>query len=133
RRRTRARGASGGRPPPARRGAVSLSATHWSVVAAARAGETGALRALCDKYRPAVVAFLERRGLGAEAEDVAQEVLVALVGRALAQATGGRGRFRGLVFAIARNQLGKRLERQRAAKRGGGQVQPLGEREAEVA
>lgn len=112
---------------------MSLSATHWSVVAAARAGEASALRALCEKYRPAVVSYLERRGLGAEAEDVAQEVLVALTGRALTQAASDRGRFRGLVFAIARNQLGKHLERQHAAKRGGGQVQPLGEREAEVA
>jgi RNA polymerase sigma-70 factor (ECF subfamily) len=112
---------------------VSLSATHWSVIEAARAGEEGAVRALCEKYRPAIVAYLERRGLGAEAEDVAQEALLALVGTALARAASGQGRFRGLVFAIARNQLGKHVERQRAAKRGGGQVEHLGEREAAVA
>ena len=104
-----------------------LSATRWTLVQAAQAGDTQALRGLCEKYRPAIVAWLERRGLGAESEDVAQEALLGLTGAALQRADAGAGRFRGLVFSIARNQLLKHLERQGAAKRGAGRVQALGE------
>jgi RNA polymerase sigma-70 factor (ECF subfamily) len=109
---------------------MGLSATRWTVIQAAQAGEEEAVRRLCAKYWPAVVAYLRRRGVGDEAEDVAQESFVALLRSALSRAQPSAGRFRGLVFAIARNQLGKHLERQGALKRGGGQVvQSLGDRD----
>lgn len=110
-----------------------LSATRWTVVQAARAGDDAAIRDLVLKYRPAVLNYLRRRGLGEEAEDVAQETLFSLVSRALSKADPGSGRFRALVFAIARNLLAKHHERRTAQKRGGGKVQLLGEIEvAEV-
>lgn len=106
---------------------VKLSATRWTIVQAAQAGDEAALRALWDKYRPAVLAWLAHRGLGAEAEDVAQEAFLGLLRHALLRAQAGSGRFRALVFAVARNQLAKHLERERAQKRGAGRVQLLGE------
>jgi RNA polymerase sigma-70 factor (ECF subfamily) len=104
-----------------------LSATRWTLVQAAQTGDEAALRALCEKYRPAVVAYLERRGLAGEAEDVAQEVLLALSGSALRAARAAAGRFRALVFGVARNKLLKHLERRGAAKRGAGRVGSLGD------
>jgi RNA polymerase sigma factor (sigma-70 family) len=106
---------------------VKLSATRWTLIQAAQAGDTDAVRMLCEKYWPAVVVYLRGRGLGPDAEDVAQESLVALLQSALAKADRGAGRFRGLVFSIARNHLLKHVERQRAQKRGGGAVQTLGD------
>jgi len=104
-----------------------LSATRWTVVQAARAGDDAAIRDLVLKYRPAVLGYLRSRGLGEEAEDVAQEALFSLVSRALLKADPAAGRFRALVFAIARNLLAKFHERRSAKKRGGGKVQLLGE------
>lgn len=95
-----------------------LSNTRWSVVHAAQRGDTVALERLCEKYRPPLVAYLRRCDLGDDAEDVAQEVLLALVDT-LPKVHATAGRFRSLVFALARNKhLGFR-ERQGAAKRGG--------------
>ncbi len=108
---------------------MKLSATHWTVVQAAQAGDEEALRELCLKYWPAVQAYLRSRGAADEADDVAQEVFVGLVTSALRGADREVGRFRGLLFAIARNQLAKHLERERAQKRGGGKVQALGDME----
>jgi RNA polymerase sigma-70 factor (ECF subfamily) len=102
-----------------------LSTTRWTLVHLAQSGDADAIRALCEKYRPAIVAYLAKRGLGSESEDVAQEVLLALTGSALERARSGAGRFRGLVFAVARNQLLKHLERQGAAKRGAGRTASL--------
>ncbi|HBP22541.1 MAG TPA: RNA polymerase subunit sigma-70, partial [Planctomycetes bacterium] len=48
----------------------TLSATRWTVVQAAKAGDADALRQLFEKYRPAVVGYLLRRGMKGEAEDV---------------------------------------------------------------
>ena len=107
---------------------MSLSATRWSLIQAAKSGDDEAIRALCLKYRPAMLSYLAKRGVRADTrEDVAQEALVGLVRTALAQAESGRGRFRALVFAVARNQLHKHIERETAQKRGGGQVRALGE------
>ncbi len=94
---------------------------------AAQGGDAAAVGALCEKYRPAVVGYLARRGLAGEAEDVAQEVLLALVQSALQRADSASGTFRGLVFSIARNRLLKHLEKRQAAKRGEGRTQPLGD------
>jgi RNA polymerase sigma factor (sigma-70 family) len=104
---------------------VSVSGTRWTIVHAAQAGDQAALRALADKYRPAVVAWLVRRGLGADAEDLAQEALLGLLGPALTKANPAAGRFRGLVFAIARHVLLRHHERQGAQKRGAGRTVPL--------
>jgi RNA polymerase sigma-70 factor (ECF subfamily) len=106
-----------------------LTATRWTLVGAARDGDAAAIRALCEKYRPAIVGYLERRGLAAEAEDVAQEALLALVSSAIEGARAGAGKFRSLVFAVARNHLLRHLERRAAEKRGHGRTEPLGRAE----
>ena len=110
----------------------TLSATRWTVVQAAKAGDADALRQLFEKYRPAVVGYLLRRGMKGEAEDVAQEVCVQLM-RALEKADPKAGRFRALVFAITRNLMGKHLQKANALKRGGGKVVKLGERDVDLA
>ena len=110
----------------------TLSATRWTVVQAAKAGDADALRQLFEKYRPAVVGYLLRRGMKGEAEDVAQEVCVQLL-RALEKADPKAGRFRALVFAITRNLMGKHLQKANALKRGGGKVVKLGERDVDLA
>ncbi len=99
-----------------------ISSTRWSIVRAAKSGDATSLARLCEKYRPAMLAFLRRRGLGPDAEDVAQEALLALV-QALPKVEPSAGRFRGLVFAVARNKLRTHVTRRAAAKRGGGDVQ----------
>jgi RNA polymerase sigma factor (sigma-70 family) len=106
---------------------TALSATRWTIVQAAQSGDALALRALVDKYRPAVVAWLERRGLGAEAEDLAQEALIALLGPALSRADPGIGRFRGYVFGVARHIHLRHQERLSAQKRGVERTVPLGD------
>ncbi len=116
--------------PPRKEGrgrVADLSATRWTLVQAAQAGDAKAIEALCGKYRPAILAWLERRGLKGDAEDVAQEALLGLVASALQGAKAEAGSFRGLVFAVARNKLLKHLEKQGARKRGAGKVQALGE------
>ncbi|MEZ0228695.1 MAG: RNA polymerase sigma factor [Planctomycetota bacterium] len=106
---------------------ADLSATRWTLVQLAQAGDAKAIEALCGKYRPAIVSWLERRGLRGDAEDVAQEALLALVASALQAAKAEAGSFRGLVFAVARNKLLKHHEKANAAKRGAKKVQALGD------
>ena len=107
-----------------------VSDTRWSEILHAQAGDAGALDALVAKYRPAVIRFLERRGAGADAEDLAQEVFVRLIFKgALARVSPDKGRFRSLVLAVSRHALRHHRDYVNAAKRGGGQVVPLPELE----
>lgn len=95
--------------------------TRWTLIGAARDGDRDAQRELHDRYRGAVLEYLRRRGLGADAEDVAQDVFVRLFqDGALARADPGKGSFRALVQAVTRNALGSHLEERHAQKRGGG-------------
>ena len=95
-----------------------LSSTRWSIVHAARQGDLAALTRLCEKYRPAIVGYLRRRGVEADAEDLAQEALLALV-EYLPRLEQSAGRFRSLVFAVSRNKLMAHRARAGAMKRGG--------------
>lgn len=104
---------------------ADLSGTRWTLVEAAKAGDARALDALCRKYLPAVQGWLARRGLGADAEDLGQEALLALIGSALKKADPAAGRFRSLVFAVARHVLLRHHERAGAQKRGAGRVVSL--------
>lgn len=99
---------------------MALSKTRWTWIDHARAGDQAAVRALFQKYRPAVVGWFSRRVSAADAEDLAQEVFLRLFDKALADAEPGKGRFRSLVFAIARNVLGGEQRKRLAQKRGGG-------------
>lgn len=97
---------------------MAMSDTRWSVVHAAQRGDRAALEQLCAKYRPAVLAYLSRRGLGPDAEDVAQQTLVSLVD-VIPKAHASAGSFRALVFAVARHERLSFLDRANAVKRGG--------------
>lgn len=91
------------------------------MIDAARGGDAAAQEELHDRYRGVVVAFLRRRGLEADAEDVAQEVFVRLFQRGvLARADPGRGSFRALLLAVTRHTLSDHLDARAARKRGGG-------------
>lgn len=104
-----------------------VSSTRWTNVWDARGGDPRALEALCKKYRPAVLAYLKSMGVsGSEADDVAQEALLALL-RALEGVDPAAGKFRSLVLSITRNKLYEHLRRQRSKKRGGGKVAHLSE------
>ena len=94
--------------------------TRWSVIHAAQRGDDAALERLCARYRPAILAYLRRQGLSEDAEDVAQEALLALVDT-LPKVDSSAGRFRSLVFAVARHKFLSFRTREGAAKRGGGQ------------
>ncbi|MBI2933693.1 MAG: sigma-70 family RNA polymerase sigma factor [Planctomycetes bacterium] len=96
--------------------------TIWSTIRAAQAGHGTALNEVLLRYRPPVVQFFKRCGLSPEdAEDVAQDVLLALVdARVLDRADRSRGRFRNLLIAVCRNTLNKRRRERAALKRGGG-------------
>lgn len=101
--------------------------TRWTEIAAAQRGDDVALRALALRYRPPVVAYLARRGLGAEAEDLAQEVFIRLfAGGVLDRADAAQGRFRDLLLAVTRHVLGNHVEHELARKRGADRTVPLG-------
>jgi RNA polymerase sigma factor (sigma-70 family) len=75
-----------------------------------------------------VVAFLTSRGLGTDAEDLAQQVFVELLERGiLNRVDRERGRFRNLLFGVARNVAMRHLAKRGKAWRGGPGVQTLGE------
>lgn len=100
--------------------------TVWTMIRDAGARRATAVNDFVAHYRGAVVRFARIRGLDeAEAEDVAQEVLLRVFDdRVLERADAARGRFRSLLLAVTRNVLGHHFERKRAQKRGGG-ARPL--------
>ncbi|NUN49069.1 MAG: sigma-70 family RNA polymerase sigma factor [Candidatus Brocadiae bacterium] len=108
--------------------------TIWQDLERARSGEASGWSAVVARYRPAVVAFLRRRGQSeADAEDLAQEVFLQFVrGHVLAGAGPARGRFRSLILAVACNILRHRVRDDRAEKRGGGR-RPLSLEDLDVA
>lgn len=94
--------------------------TRWSLIQAVAAGEPDARQEFVNRYRPFVKRYLERQGLGADAEDVAQEVFVRLLVKgALDKVSEGQGSFRAYLFTLTRNSLLDHLKRARAARRGG--------------
>ena len=110
---------AGGQTPP-------FAPTRWTLVLRAR-GETpearAALSELCEAYYQPVFRFLRREGRD---EDTARELTQEFFARLLT--TGGfdtvrpgRGRFRSFVLGAVKHFLGDVRDRERAAKRGGGQ------------
>lgn len=76
--------------------------TAWEDVEAAGERDPEALDRLAQLYRPAILAFIRRRGIdGNLAEDLCQEVFVRLIaGNVLAKADAARGRFRSLLCTV---------------------------------
>ncbi len=99
--------------------AAVVSNTRWTNVWEARGGDAEALDLLCAKYRPVVLAYLRRRGLGDDAEDLAQEAMIGLLA-ALDDLDPSAGSFRALVQSISRNKLLYYLRERSAQARPGG-------------
>jgi DNA-directed RNA polymerase specialized sigma24 family protein len=82
-----------------------------------------ALGSLCGRYRPAVLRFVQRRGLSPEdAEDVTQDFFQNLLSSRLwTHAERSRGKFRNFLCGAVVHRLNTRLRENMADKRGGGQ------------
>lgn len=114
-------------PDAAARGPAHFVTTHWSAVLAA-AGEDSptarqALTQLCQAYWFPLYAFVRRSGHSQEdAEDLTQGFFErAIANNYFAQADRTQGRFRAFLLACLKHFMADARDRQRAAKRGGGQ------------
>jgi RNA polymerase sigma factor (sigma-70 family) len=79
--------------------------TVWTTIERAGRDEPEALESFAAQYRAPVLAYLRGRGLtAADAEDLCQDVFLRVLrGKVLARADEARGRFRGLLLAVARH------------------------------
>jgi RNA polymerase sigma factor (sigma-70 family) len=99
--------------------------THWSVVLAARTGDSQqadqALEKLCRTYWPPLYAYIRRDGHDpAEAQDLTQEFFARLLARDYLQNLHHQeGKFRSFLLAYVKNFLLEHRRRGRAQKRGG--------------
>ncbi len=102
-----------------------LPTTQWSLVlAAGKSGSQDALAQLCSLYWYPVFAFVRRQGPDAEdAKDLTQAFFMRLIEKGtLEVADRSRGRFRSFLLTSCQNFLTNERTRDRAMKRGGGQV-----------
>jgi RNA polymerase sigma-70 factor (ECF subfamily) len=103
-----------------------FTTTHWSVVLAAKSGEstTEALEKLCRTYRPPLYAFIRREGYGEEdAQDLTQEFLSRFIHREwLNHLQDRRGKFRSFLLTFLKNFLSDQRDRANAQKRRGGEA-----------
>jgi len=114
-----------------------FASTHWSVVLAAKNGESAhaseALEKLCRTYWPPLYAFLRREGHDEnEAKDLTQEFFLKLIERDYLQhLKHQRGRFRSFMLTLLKNFVLEQRGKNAAQKRGGGKVflplDPVGE------
>jgi RNA polymerase sigma-70 factor (ECF subfamily) len=86
-----------------------------------------ALVSLCENYWYPLYAYLRRRGYPADqAEDLTQEFFTRMLeGHYLARADQEKGRFRSFLLTSLKFFVADEEDRQRARKRGGGQLLPL--------
>lgn len=102
--------------------------THWSVVLSAgdrlSANGFSALEDLCRAYWPPLYSFLRRQGQSPhDAEDLVQGFLARVLAREdLAGVGPEKGRFRTFLLTSLRNFVIKQALRDKALKRGGGQI-----------
>ena len=106
--------------------------TRWTLVVAAAGGPQqkdarSALVSLCEGYWYPLYAYVRRRGYPADqAQDLTQELFVRLLdGRYLDRADAEKGRFRAFVLTSLKFFLADEADRNRAQKRGGGNVLSL--------
>ena len=104
--------------------------TIWTNIDRAAADDPEALERFARRYRPAILAYIRRRGLdAAAAEDLCQEVFVRLLrGGVLAKASPDRGRFRSLILAVTTHVLLDAARRRRERPCDG--IDPVAEAEA---
>lgn len=104
---------------------MRFETTLWTRIEARGARQDDARAAsFVDRYWPALVAYLARRGSSAaDAEGLPQEVFPRLFTRdPLARANRDRGRLRSYRLGITHTALPQRRERASALERGGGQA-----------
>lgn len=107
---------------------AEFPSTHWSVVLNAGHGELpggpAALEELCRAYWPPLYSFLRRQGHSPhDAEDLVQGFLARVLARDDLSGVGPeKGRFRTFLLTSLRNFVIKQALRDKALKRGGGQV-----------
>ena len=100
--------------------------TRWSVVLAARSGQStesrSALAQLCEAYWYPLYAFVRRQGYGPEeACDLTQGYFARLIEREdLRQVDPDRGRFRSFLLASMKHFLANERDREKAKKRSPG-------------
>jgi RNA polymerase sigma-70 factor (ECF subfamily) len=105
--------------------------TRWTLVVAAgdpeRTETHAALVSLCEGYWYPLYAYIRRRGYSTEAaEDLTQEFFIrVLEGRYLNRAQPDKGRFRAFILTSVKFFLADEADRNRAQKRGGGNVLSL--------
>jgi RNA polymerase sigma factor (sigma-70 family) len=111
---------------------MEFPTTMWSRLDAAKAGGRTAVGEVLTRYRPAIINFLSMKGFSqADAEDVAQEVMLRLIEhKLLAEADRRKGRFRSLVLAVTRNVM-KEHVRKAARHEGRSLDAPVGDSEEE--
>ena len=123
---------------PGRTTYAEFPSTHWSVVL--NAGDrvspaaSSALEDLCRAYWPPLYSFLRRQGHSLhDAEDLVQGFLARVLAREdLAGVGPEKGRFRTFLLTSLRNFVIKQALRDKALKRGGGQIPiPINAKEAE--
>jgi RNA polymerase sigma-70 factor (ECF subfamily) len=105
-----------------------FTATHWSLVLAAREKDTpsaaAALERLCHNYWPPLYAYIRRDGHSVEdAQDLTQEFLSRFLHRdGLDQLKDQNGKFRSFLLTCLKHFLSDQRDRANAQKRGGGQT-----------
>ena len=103
-----------------------FATTRWTMIAAARDGDSPAadeaLQALCASYWFPLYAYVRRRGYSKEdAEDLTQDFLVRVMDRTgLAVVESGKGKFRAFLLAALKYFLANEKDRTGRLKRGGG-------------
>jgi len=119
-------------------GGGQFNTTHWSVVLAAKQGDSSeaaaALEKLCRTYWYPLYAYLRRRGCGEhDAQDLTQGFFAHLLERGSIQGVEReKGKFRSFLLASLNYFLADERDRASAQKRGGGrEVFSLDAREAE--
>ena len=103
-----------------------FASTHWSVVLAAKKGDSAtageAMERLCRTYWPPLYAFIRREGYDeAEAKDLTQEFFFRLIDRDFLQhLRHQRGKFRSFLLTFLKHFLLEQRGKARTQKRGGG-------------
>lgn len=89
----------------------ALGSTVWEVIRGAQAEDPGAVSEFVERYRPAIIAYLRRRGVpDADSDDLSQEVFLRLFTKhVLERASSDRGRFRHFLIAVTRRVLSEHV------------------------
>jgi len=111
--------------------ATCFNTTHWTVVLAAKSGNSTAsheaLSSLCSTYWYPLYAFIRRQGSDAEeAKDLTQEFFYRFLERhALEGVRPAAGKFRSFLLVCLKNFLANERNRAQAQRWGGGQPPPI--------